>query len=71
MTGVDVALAERPGRTTFVSIHSVVEPEHVNLEEAKAMLLFVKLVLRSTQRCPHGVGLLIGGKGIAGAVCRE
>ena len=46
------------------------EPDHINLEEMKALLLFVKWILRSASRFAHRIVVLIDSKVVVGAVTK-
>ena len=46
------------------------DPDHINLEEAKALLLFVKWVLRSAKRFSHRIVVLVDSKVVVGAVTK-
>jgi hypothetical protein len=45
-------------------------PDHINLEEARALLQYVKWILRSRKRFCHRIVVLLDSKVVIGAVCK-
>ena len=64
----DLGLELGAFRVVF-SIH-VASPGHVNLEEARALVRYVKWILRSSKRCGHRLVILVDSKVVIGAVTK-